>query len=207
MGRRDSRDPAVRVPARTDSTGAPRGYVRLAALGDELAGVVPEGWASLLARAVRQDHDLSFHAAARPRAAVAEVRRRQVTEAVAHRAHVVLLTVGGYDVRSPAWDPAAFRRDLLDTCATLCRDGTLLVLTRLPWSAGRADRVAAANSLLDEAHARYGGALLDLAAHPGTGDPEFWTAPGRVPSPLGHRVLLDEVAELLGNHGLAVRQT
>jgi lysophospholipase L1-like esterase len=204
MGRRDTGQRTVRVPARTDATGRLRGYVRLAALGDELAGVVPDGWAGLLADAIRQDHDLSFHAAATPGARVADVLHQQVADAVAHRAHVVLLTVGGHDVRCADWDAAAFRRDLLDACSALVRDGALLVLTRLPSAAGAAAQVTAANAALDEAHRRHGGALLDLAAHPGTEDAEFWSVPGALPSELGHQALLDEVAELLGEHGLAV---
>lgn len=204
MGRRDTGERTVRVPARTDATGRLRGYVRLAALGDELAGGVPDGWAGLLADAIRHDHDLSFHTASMPGAGVADVLHRQVADTVAHRAHVVLLTVGGYDVRSARWDATAFRRDLLDACAALDRDGVLLVLTRLPWTAGAAARVAAANAALDEAHLRYGGALLDLAAHPGADDAEFWSVPGVLPSGLGHRALLDEAAELLGEHGLPV---
>lgn len=204
MGRCDTEGPALRVAARLDAAGTLRGYLRLAALGDELAGAAPDGWAGLLARAISHDHDVSFHAAAGPATSVAGVLGRQVPDALAHRAQVVLLAVGGYDVRSLAWDATAFRQDLLATCAALCRDGVLLVLTRLPWTTGAAERVSAANAAIDEAHLRFGGAVLDLVAHPGAEDPEFWNAPGAEPSRLGHLAILEEVADLLGHHGLAV---
>ncbi len=49
----------------------------------------------------------------------------------------------------------------------------------------------------------YGGLQVDLSAHPGVYDREFWSLDRLHPSELGHRALAHEFSALLEQHGLA----
>ncbi len=204
MKPRHSNQQLVRVPARIDPSGELRGYLRMAAVGDGLAGGSSTAWAPLLARAARRQHDVSFHSVARPRATAGWVILEQLADVLAHRPHVVVLAVGTYDVRSTAWDPDTFGREILTVGDALAGTGALLVLTRLAPLAGHPVRVGAANAALDALHERHGGVVVDLEHHPGARDAEFWSEPGSRLSELGQLALLHEAAALLSCHGLLV---
>jgi len=64
-------------------------------------------------------------------------------------------------------------------------------------------RIAVLNEVYEEIQARFGGVQVDIAAHPGIYNREFWSADRLHPSELGHRALADEFAALLEERGLA----
>jgi len=64
-------------------------------------------------------------------------------------------------------------------------------------------RINTLKAAYEEIHERFDGICLDLAAHPGVYDREFWSIDRLHPSELGHRALADEFAAHLAEHGLA----
>jgi lysophospholipase L1-like esterase len=202
-------------------TGPRRGYVRFAALGDSAtcglgdAGVSGDwrGWARILADAIGQDHDVSFCNVAVSGSTVARVREQQLPVALDHRPHLASLIVGLNDTMRSTWDADALRADLLDCADRLAQGGALLLtarfhdhsrILRLPRLLARPlrSRIDALNDVYDEIQYLYGGLQLDLAAHPGINDREFWSIDRLHPSELGHRTLAHEFAALLNDAGL-----
>lgn len=198
-----------------------RRYVRFAALGDSVTHGLGDraagdcrGWARILGEAIAQDHDVSLCNLAIPGATVADVRARQLADALDHRPDVASLIVGLNDTLRSAWDPAVLRADLLHVAGLLTAQGALLLTVRfhdharvfgLPrlLARGMAARIDVLNVIYDEIHAVYGGVQVDLAAHPGVYDREFWSIDRLHPSELGHRALAHEFSALLEHHGLA----
>ena len=214
-----------RTPRRRDLAWLPkkgrRGYVRFVALGDSatygLGDADPagawRGWARHLVAAIGQDHDVSFCNLAVTGSTIGDVRRDQLAEALDHRPHLASLIVGLNDTVRSSWDPTALRQDLLECAARLSEQGALLLTVRfhdharvfhLPGALGRQlrARIAALNEIYDEVEARYGGLRVDLSAHPGIYDREFWSADRLHPSELGHRELAHEFTSLLHEAGL-----
>lgn len=205
---------------RTESTGVKRSYVRFAALGDSVTHGLGDpqtegcrGWARILADAIGNDHDLSYCNLARPGATAADVRFEQLNEAIDHRPHVASLIVGLNDTMRSTWDPARLRGDLLHCASRLADAGVLLLTARyhdhsrvfgLPGFLGRPmrQRIDVLNAIYDEIHELYGGLRVDLGAHPGIYDREFWSIDRLHPSELGHRALAHEFAAALEGHGL-----
>lgn len=198
-----------------------RRYVRFAALGDSAtyglgdpASTEPRGWARLLGEAIGIEHHVSLCNVARPGATAADVRSQQLSDALDHRPHVASLVVGLNDTLRSTWDPAAVRAELLHAAGLLAGQGALLLTVRfhdhsrvfgLPRLLARPlqRRIDDLNATYDEIHATYGGLQVDLAAHPGVYDREFWTVDRLHPSEIGHRALAHEFSALLNRHGLA----
>ncbi|WP_328847658.1 SGNH/GDSL hydrolase family protein [Streptomyces sp. NBC_00258] len=211
----------LNVNDRSDAVGVRRSYVRFAALGDSATFGIGDplpgrcrGWARLLADAMRQDHDVSFHNVARPGATVADVRYEQLRPALQHRPHVASLIVGLSDVMRASWDADRIRADLLKSAGELSAHGALLLTARfhdhsrvlgLPRLLARRmqHRIDELNGIFDEIHHRFGGVYVDLGAHPGVYDREFWSVDRLHPSELGHRALADEYAAHLSALGLS----
>jgi lysophospholipase L1-like esterase len=196
-------------------------YLRFAALGDSAtyglgdpASTEPRGWARLLGEAIASDHYLSLCNLARPGATVAELRSQQLPDALDHRPHLASLIVGLNDTLRSAWDPGAVRTELLHAAGLLAGQGAILLTVRfhdhsrvfgLPrLLAGPLQRrIDDLNAIYDEIHATYLGVQVDLAAHPGVYDREFWSVDRMHPSEIGHRALAHEFSALLNVHGLA----
>jgi lysophospholipase L1-like esterase len=198
-----------------------RSYVRFAALGDsatyglgDTASREPRGWARLLGEAIGVDHQVSLCNLARPGATAAELRSQQLTDALDHRPHLASLIVGLNDTLRSSWDPAAVRTELLHTAGLLAGQGALLLTVRfhdhsrvfgLPRLLARPlqRRIDDLNACYDEIQATHDGLQVDLAAHPGVYDREFWSVDRLHPSEIGHRALAHEFAALLIRYGLA----
>jgi lysophospholipase L1-like esterase len=217
---------AEAIPPRHDLAWVPgagrRGYLRFVALGDSATfgfgdadrfGVW-RGWARLLVGAIAQDHAVSFCNLAVTGATIADVRRDQLGAAVDHRAQVASLVVGLNDTMRAAWSPVELREDLLHCAQRLSEQGALLLTVRfhdharvlhLPGPLGRRlrARIDVLNGIYDEIHEQYGGLRVDLAAHPGVYDRQFWSIDRLHPSELGHRALAHEFTTLLNDAGLA----
>jgi lysophospholipase L1-like esterase len=212
--------PELSVPARRDPAGTLRGYVRVAALGDSLTFGVGDptstgyrGWARILTEAIGNDHEVSFCNVARAGATTSDVRSQQLSDALEHRPHLASLIVGLNDTLRSTWDPARVREDLLHCAGQLTQGGAVLLtarfhdhgqVLRLPRLLARPllQRIQVVNDVYDELHQRFGGPRVDLSAHPGVYDREFWTIDRMHPSELGHRALAHEYAEQLLELGL-----
>jgi len=208
-------------PRRIDQNGTERAYIRFAALGDsatfglgDQTGDGCRGWASLLVSSMRVEHDVSYCNLAVPGARAADVLRDQLAAALDHRPHVASLIVGLNDTLRADWDAARLHRDLLTCAEQLTSSGALLMTARfhdhtrvfrLPAVLARPmrGRIDALNAAYDEIQDRFGGILVDLSAHPGIYEREFWSADRLHPSELGHRVLADEFAAHLSAEGLS----
>jgi lysophospholipase L1-like esterase len=198
-----------------------RRYVRFAALGDSVtyglgdpASTEPRGWAQLLGEAIGNDHHVSLCNVARPGATAADLRSHQLTDALAHRPHLASLIVGLNDTLRSSWDPAAVRTELLHAAGLLAEQGALLLTVRyhdhsrvfgLPRLLARPlqRRIDDLNATYDEIDATYDGLQVDLDAHPGVYDREFWSVDRLHPSEIGHRALAHEFSALLNRQGLA----
>lgn len=213
--------PILGAPTRTDSSGVQRTYLRVVALGDSVSHGVGDntpsgsrGWARILTDAIGNNHDVSFCNVARPGATATDVRFKQLREALEHRPNVASLVVGINDTMRSSWKVDHVRSDILH-CAQRLNDQGALLLTarfhdhsrvfRLPGLLARpmGHRITALNAVYDEVRDKFGGLQVDLAAHPGIYDREFWSVDRLHPSELGHRTLAHEFAALLEEHGLS----
>ncbi|MDO7868215.1 SGNH/GDSL hydrolase family protein [Nocardioides jiangxiensis] len=197
-----------------------RDLIRFAALGDSASCGVGDptpdgwrGWAQLLAEAIGQEHPVSFCKLAVAGATVADVRRAQLADAVAHQPRVASLVVGLNDAMRASWDPAGIREDLLECAAALEAQGALLVTVQfhdhtkvlgLPGLLARPmrARIGELNAIYAEVHERHGVLQLDLRADPLIQAREMWAFDRLHPSELGHRMLARRVGELLNAEGL-----
>ena len=156
-------------------------------------GITPLSWAQWLAKAL----DLPYTSYAFNGATTADLRHEQLPR-VRFAYDVATLYAGVNDVRSPAFDAAAYERDLDAVAAGLAACATRLLMLTLPEDLGRptsAPRPAAANAVVRRVAARHGATLADLADFGG------WThvLPDVVhPTPLGQREMADRAAHALG---------
>ena len=196
-------------------------YVRFVALGDSASCGVGDptpqgwrGWAEILADAIGAAHHVSFYKVAVPGATVADVRHRQLADALAHRPVIASLVVGLNDVFRSTWDPAQLRSDLMTCAGALAQEGALLVTVRfhdhtrlfgIPGPIARPvrRRIDSLNDIYDDVHERYGTLRLDLAATPGIYDRDHWAFDRLHPSEQGHRRLAHHIGALLNAEGLA----
>lgn len=205
-------DGAAQVP--------PVEYIRFAVLGDSASCGVGDptphgwrGWARILADAIAAEHHVSFCKLAVPGAVVADVRREQLADALAHRPVVASLIVGLNDVMRSTWDPEQIRTDLLHCAGELARQGALVITVRfhdhtrifgLPslLAGPLRRRIEVLNEIYDEVHEQYGALRLDLPADPAIYSRELWAFDRLHPSELGHRQLARRVGALLNAEGL-----
>jgi lysophospholipase L1-like esterase len=196
-------------------------YIRFAALGDSASCGVGDptphgwrGWAQILTDAIGARHHVSFCKLAVPGAVVADVRRKQLPDAVAHRPVVASLIVGLNDVLRASWDPEQVRADLLHCAGVLAQQGTLLVTVRfhdhtrvfgIPrlLAGPLRRRIEVLNEIYDEVHEKYGTLRLDLAADPLIYSRRMWSFDRLHPSEEGHRHLAHRIADLLTAEGLS----
>ena len=156
-------------------------------------GVTPLSWAQWLARAL----GLPFTSYAFNGATAADVLHEQVPR-VRSEYDVGALYVGVNDVRGPAFDPAAFERDLADVATGLAARADRLLLLTLPHDLGRptsAPKPQAANAIVRRVAAAHGAAVADLADFGG------WTnvLPDMVhPTAVGQVEIADRAARALG---------
>ena len=198
------------------------GYVRFAALGDSstygIGDPVPggwRGWARLLADAIGTTHDVSFCNLAVSGAVVADVRHRQLPEALAHRPDLASLVVGVNDTMRSTWDPPRIRAELTETAAALAESGALLLTARfhdhgrvfgLPGVLRRPlfRRIELLNEVYVDLHALHGGIQVDLASQEEVWQRAFWHVDRLHPSELGHRAMARAFARELEGRGLVL---
>ena len=196
-------------------------YIRFVALGDSatcgVGDTTPEGWrgwARILADAIAAEHHVSFLNVAVPGAVVADVRREQLADALAHRPCVASLVVGLNDVLRSTWDPDQVRADLLYCARELARQGAVVMTVRFhdhtrvfglprPLARPLRRRIETLNEIYDEVHERYGTVRLDLT-DPTLYSRDLWSFDRLHPSEQGHRWLARRVALLLNSEGLTV---
>lgn len=146
---------------------------------------------------------------------MADIRHRQLPEAVAVQAEVVVILAGMNDTMRSDFDPAALRDDL-DTVVTALQAGGAVVLItrlhdhgrvfRLPGPLRRVlhQRVGQLNDATDDVVARRGALCLDLDLMPGAYDPAAWSVDRLHPSERGHRLLAAGFVDLLAGASITV---
>ncbi|HYY10103.1 MAG TPA: SGNH/GDSL hydrolase family protein [Kineosporiaceae bacterium] len=200
-------------------TGASRRWSRYVALGDSLSeglgdpqpGGRTRGWATLLAAHLRTlDPELTFTNLAVRGYLTRHVLRRQLSVALAQEPDLVSVFVGGNDVLlRRTFEPARYAEELAAVVAPLAVPGTTVVLSTLPDLAACSPllpplrgllraRVVAANGVVREVAREHGTVLLDAWADPRTRRHAMWSVDRIHPSALGHRLIAQGVAELLG---------
>lgn len=174
----------------------------LVALGDSITlgeggsvlGVTALSWAQWLARAL----DLPYTCYARNGALTADVLRDQLPR-VRPGHHVACLYAGVNDVRGPAFDLAAYERDLGRLARGLLERSDRLLLCTLPLDLGRppaAPKPALANAAIERVAASTGAAVCRLDDL--SGWVELW--PDAVhPTAVGQLAIADRAATGLGS--------
>jgi lysophospholipase L1-like esterase len=173
----------------------------LVALGDSITvgegsmalGITPLSWAQWLAKAL----DLPYSCYAVNGAFVADVLHAQLPRVRAGH-DVAALYAGVNDVRQPAFDAAAYERDLDAIAGALAERAERVLMLTLPEDLGRptaAPKPVAANAAVRRVAARHGAIVADLSDFGG------WTLvlPDIVhPTALGQLEIADRAARALG---------
>ena len=173
----------------------------LVALGDSITvgegsmalGITPLSWAQWLAKAL----DLPYSSYAVNGAFAADVLHAQLPRVRADH-DVAALYAGVNDVRDPAFDAAAYERDLEAIARGLAARADRLLMLTLPEDLGRptaAPKPVAANAAVRRVAERHGATVADLS------DLGGWTLvlPDAVhPTALGQLEIADRAARALG---------
>jgi lysophospholipase L1-like esterase len=160
-------------------------------------GVTPLSWAQWLARAL----DLPYTCYAVNGATAADVLREQLPRVRADY-DLAVLYAGVNDVRSDAWDAAAYERDLDAVAAALAEHAARLLMLTLPLDLGRptcAPKPVQASAAVRRVAARHDAAVADLSDFGG------WTVvlPDVVhPTALGQVEIANRAARALGSAAL-----
>lgn len=199
----------------------PRTVSTLAVLGDSIGIGIGDpalrggwrGFAPLLAEAIG---DVDLVNVSINGARVADLRRRQLSKAVAARPDAAVIVAGMNDTLRSDFDTNKLRADFDLMVSTLTGVGALVVMVRyhdhgkvfrLPGALHRAlmRRINGLNAVIDEIARRYGASVVDLDAMPGTYTPQAWSVDRLHPSEWGHRMLARAIAEALADAGAVVR--
>ena len=200
-----------------------RTWTRFAALGDSITegwcdpvmnGAAEPwfGWADRLALEIDRYQRATDPAARRLEFANLAVRGRrvrhvvddQIPEAIAMRADLVSVLVGGNDLGSVRVDPDALAAHLEAGVAQLAASGaTVLLATPYDPDFSRVLRMLRGRAAVFAAHVhgiarRHGCLVLDLWSMPGLADREMWSEDRVHPSTRGHLALVRTAASALG---------
>lgn len=195
-------------------------WTRFAALGDSItegwcdpvmdAGEPWFGWADRLA--LELDRQQRAHGAARLEFANLAVRGRrvrhvveeQIPAAIAMRADLVSVLIGGNDLSALRPDPDRLAAELETGVARLAATGaTVLLATAYDPGFSRYLRMLRGRAAVFTAHVhaiatKHGCRVLDLWTIPGLADAGMWSEDRLHPSTRGHLALLDAGARALG---------
>jgi lysophospholipase L1-like esterase len=173
----------------------------LVALGDSITnghgepalGVHPQSWAQWVAEVL----DLPFTKLAADGALAADVLREQVPR-LRGPYDVGCVFAGVNDVRVPAFDPAAYERDLRAIAAAVAAASDRVVLLTVPADLGRpraAPKPRTANAIIRRAAGEVGAVVVDLEDLAGA----RWLLPDAVhPTAVGQLEIGDRAARVLG---------
>lgn len=202
-------------------TDTPRQWTRFAALGDSItegwcdpvvgSGEPWFGWADRLALEIDR-HQRSRGATRRLEFANLAVRGRrvrhvvedQIPAAIAMRADLVSVLIGGNDLGSLRPDPDALAAHLETGIAQLVRSGaTVLLATAYDPGFSRYLRMLRGRAAVFTAHvhaiaAKHGCLVLDLWTIPGLAERGMWSEDRLHPSTRGHLALLAAATSALG---------
>jgi lysophospholipase L1-like esterase len=131
----------------------------------------------------------------------------QLAAAMANKSPLIGVAVGVNDLISD-FDPARMRRNLTTIFGRLAGMDTVVftatyadIPANLPlpdsFRTLLRNRFAAANEVLAEITQVTGTLCLDVGANREWSDPAFWSADGLHPSPLGHQLFAEAIADLL----------
>lgn len=200
------------IPART--------WTRFAALGDSItegwcdpvigSGEPWFGWADRLA--LELDRHQRAHGAPRLEFANLGVRGRcvrhvvedQIPAAIAMRADLVSVLVGGNDLSALRPDPDRLAAELETGIAQLARSGATVLLATAydpgfsPYLRMLRGRAAVFTANVHAIAAKHGCRVLDLWTVPGLADRSMWSEDRLHPSTRGHLALLSAAASALG---------
>ncbi|MGH3780226.1 MAG: SGNH/GDSL hydrolase family protein [Pseudonocardiaceae bacterium] len=209
------------VPASSLPTA--RRVARLAVLGDSTAVGIGDplstggwrGFGPMLAAALGGPEEVRYTNLSVIGARMADLRHRQLPEAVARQPDVAVILAGMNDTLRSDFDPVALRDDLDITVTALHAGGAVVLITRfhdhgrvfrLPGPLRRAlrHRVEQLNDAIDDVVAQRGALCLDLDQIPGAYDPAAWSVDRLHPSERGHRMLAAGFVALLASASVVV---
>jgi lysophospholipase L1-like esterase len=204
----------------TPRQGGTRQWTRFAALGDSItegwcdpvvgSGEPWFGWADRLALEI--DRHQRASGARRLEFANLAVRGRrvrhvvedQIPAAIAMRADLVSVLIGGNDLSALRPDPDRLAAELETGIAQLARSGaTVLLATAYDPGFSRYMKILRGRAAIFTAHvhaiaAKHGCLVLDLWTIPGLADTSMWSEDRLHPSTPGHLALLSAAASALG---------
>ena len=201
-------------------------YLRLAALGDSSTVGVgdprtsrPRRLARLVTAPERRTgtaYDVSYCNLAVTGATAADVRHRQLDDAVAHAPDLASLIVGVNETMRSSWDPGRVNEDLHVTAEALTTAGATLLTVLFhdvpaalgaPWPVRRPleRRLGIVNQTYAEIHAQHGGIQIDLADLGHGSIRDLFSVDRLHPSELGHRHLAHAFCRHLIEAGLRLR--
>lgn len=177
-------------------------------LGDPVDGYQHRPWADRLAEALRRHRpDLAYLNLGRRGLLAAQVRVRQLAPALAFGPDLAVVTCGGNDMFSPAFDVDAVQSEVEAVVRALRGCGVYVVtmglfdITRAVRPDPAVRRHLYQLSALTRRVARRNGALyVDLTTHPASADPGLYSRDRLHVNARGHAVAAAEVIRSLGSH-------
>ncbi|RJQ81608.1 SGNH/GDSL hydrolase family protein [Pseudonocardiaceae bacterium YIM PH 21723] len=184
-------------------------------IGDPVAGGRWRGFGPILQQALGERGQVRLANLSYTGARMADVRRKQLSQALRLRPQAVVLVVGMNDTLRSDFDPVQLHDDLDAIVGELMAAGAVVVTARyhdhakvfqLPGALRRVlrSRIDELNRITDTVTARHGSQVLDLDAMPGAYERTAWSADRLHPSEYGHRMLAQGFAEKLRAGGCAV---
>jgi len=175
-------------------------------LADDRGDGVFRGWADLVAqRLAEREPGLRYANLAVRGKLIGQIRADQSAPAAAMRPDLVSLAGGLNDVMRPGCDVDAVCEHLTRCAETLAAAAGQLVLfhpidvrTRMPSAARLWPKVARLIEAVDQAAAKHGAVVVDLAAERVLDDTRLWAADRIHLTAEGHRRVAEAVLETLG---------
>ena len=215
---REAADPHVVSPARAADLlrGAP--WRRFVVVGDSIAegvreptpGYGPDSWTDRLASALRRQRpDLEYLNLGKRGLRTAEVRERQLEQALRFRPDLAVVICGGNDLLPRRFDLDAIETDYEAIVSALVGTGADVVTTTMfdmpravdmppEFGAQLSERLDAVHERWRAVSRRHGTLLVDFARHPASADPGIYASDLQHANTRGHAIAASEAIRRRG---------
>ena len=217
---REAADPYCLRPGEAEALLAGHPWHRFVIAGDSVAEGVMEftagyrdsPWGDRIADALRTSRPgLAYLNLGARNLRAAEVRRKQLGNALAFEPDLAMVVCGGYDLFQPRHDPDAVKRELSAIVSAIRERGTDVITVGMfdisysPYVPARyrvllRQRLHTLTSQTEAIAAEHGALYVGLTTHPAADSRDMYSSDGRHGSARGHAIAAAECVRTLGAH-------